>query len=106
MSGESDIAIVGLSGRFPGAPDLERFWCNLAGGVESITRFSEEELLRAGVPASQLADPAYVRAAPVLDEPGHFDAEFFGYSPAEAQAIDPQHRVLLELAHEIGRAHV
>ena len=100
MSGESDIAIVGLSGRFPGAPDLERFWCNLAGGVESITRFSEEELLRAGVPASQLADPAYVRAAPVLDEPGHFDAEFFGYSPAEAQAIDPQHRVLLELAHE------
>ena len=100
MSGEFDIAIVGIAGRFPGARDVEQFWHNLAGGVESITRFSDEELLQSGVPAGQLADPAYVKAAPVLEEPGHFDAAFFGYAPAEAATIDPQHRLLLELAVE------
>jgi phthiocerol/phenolphthiocerol synthesis type-I polyketide synthase E len=100
MSDPPDIAIVGMAGRFPGAPDLERFWRNLADGVEGITRFSDEELLRAGVPAEHIGDPAYVKAAPVLEEPGQFDASFFGYSPAEAAAMDPQHRLLLELAVE------
>src|SRR5689334_16714789 len=99
MSG-SDIAIVGIAGRFPAAPELGQFWRNLAGGVEAITRFSDEELLAGGVPAALLADPAYVKAAPVLEEPGHFDAAFFGYAPAEAAAMDPQHRLLLELAVE------
>ncbi|MGH8746571.1 MAG: beta-ketoacyl synthase N-terminal-like domain-containing protein, partial [Burkholderiales bacterium] len=100
MSGEFDIAIVGMSGRFPGARDLEQFWRNLAQGVESITRFSDRELLESGVPAAQLRDPGYVKAAPILDRPGDFDAEFFGYSPMEASTMDPQHRLLLELAHE------
>ena len=99
-SGEFDIAIVGMAGRFPGARTLDEVWRNLAGGVESIARWSDEELLASGVPAAHLADSRYVKAAPVLDEPGHFDAAFFGYSPMEARTIDPQHRVLLELAHE------
>jgi len=97
---EFDIAIVGMSGRFPGAPTLQQFWKNLSEGVESITRFTDEELLAAGVPGEWVEDPRYVKAAPVLDEPGAFDAEFFRYSPAEARSIDPQHRILLELAHE------
>jgi acyl transferase domain-containing protein len=100
MSNEFDIAIVGMSGRFPGARNLDEFWHNLAGGVESITRFSERDLLESGVPASHLANSAYVRAAPVLEAPGHFDAAFFGLSPREAATMDPQHRLLLELAHE------
>ena len=100
MNREFDIAIVGIAGRFPGARDVEQFWSNLAGGVEAITRFSDEELLQAGVPAERLGDLAYVKAAPVLDSPGHFDAAFFGYAPAEAAAMDPQHRLLLELAVE------
>src|SRR5690349_11936092 len=100
MSHEYDIAIVGMAGRFPGAADLDAFWRNLAGGVESISRFSDAELLEAGVPPERLADPSYVKAAPVLDEPGAFDAAFFGYSPVEARGMDPQHRLLLELAHE------
>ncbi|MGH8686768.1 MAG: SDR family NAD(P)-dependent oxidoreductase [Burkholderiales bacterium] len=100
MSSEFDIAIVGMSGRFPGARDIEQFWRNVAEGIESISRLSDHELLESGVPASQLRDPAYVKAAPILDQPGHFDAAFFGYSPKEASTMDPQHRLLLELAHE------
>src|SRR6267378_2837903 len=100
MNNEFDIAIVGMSGRFPGARNLDEIWHNLAEGVESITRFSDQEILQSGVPASYLRDPSYVRAAPVLDEPGHFDAGFFGFSPMEAKTLDPQHRLLLELAYE------
>src|SRR5450759_4819296 len=100
MNNEFDIAIVGMSGRFPGARNVEEFWRNLAEGVESIARLSDEEILGSGVPASYLSDPSYVKAAPILEEPGHFDAGFFGFSPMEAKTMDPQHRILLELAHE------
>jgi acyl transferase domain-containing protein/NAD(P)-dependent dehydrogenase (short-subunit alcohol dehydrogenase family)/acyl carrier protein len=100
MNNEFDIAIVGMSCRLPGAQNLDEFWRNLAGGIESITRFSDQEILQSGVPASCLSNPSYVKAAPVLDEPGHFDAAFFGFSPMEAKAMDPQHRILLELAYE------
>lgn len=100
MDNEFDIAIVGMSGRFPGARNLDEFWHNLAAGVESITRFSDQELVESGVPAVWLSNPAYVKVAPVLEEPGQFDAAFFGYSPMEARTMDPQHRILLELAHE------
>src|SRR5882762_5563998 len=100
MNNEYDIAIVGMAGRFPGARDIDQFWQNLAAGVESITRLSDQEILESGVPPSWLTNPSYVKAAPVLDEPGHFDAGFFGFSPMEAKTLDPQHRLLLELAYE------
>jgi len=95
-----DIAIVGMAGRFPGAPTLDQFWQNLAAGVESIAQLSDREILDAGVPATLLENPAYVKAAPVLDDPGVFDAGFFGLTPMEARTMDPQHRILLELARE------
>src|SRR6266705_465492 len=100
MNNEFDIAIIGMSGRFPGARNLDEFWHNLAEGTESITRLSEEEILKAGVPASYLSNPSYVKAAPILEEPGGFDAGFFGFAPMEAKTMDPQHRILLELAYE------
>jgi acyl transferase domain-containing protein/acyl carrier protein len=96
----TDIAVVGMAGRFPGARNVDEFWRNLAAGVESITQFSDDELRESGVPASRLTDPSYVKAAPVLEEPYHFDAGFFGFSPLEARCLDPQHRLLLELAQE------
>src|SRR3972149_4975342 len=96
MVNEFDIAIVGMSCRFPGAGNVEEFWRNLAEGGEPIPRLSDEEILRSGVPASCLSNPSYVKAAPVLEEPGHFDAGFFGFSPMEAKTMDPQHRILLE----------
>ncbi|MFP5285483.1 MAG: polyketide synthase, partial [Thermoanaerobaculia bacterium] len=87
-----------MAGRFPGAGEPERFWENLLAGVESVTFFGEAELRSAGVAADLLADPAYVRAKAVIDGPERFDAAFFGYSPREAEIMDPQHRVLLECA--------
>jgi amino acid adenylation domain-containing protein len=96
----SSVAIIGMAGRFPGAPDVERFWENLAAGVESITFFSPEELQAVGVDAEVLADPAYVRARSVVSGAEKFDAAFFDLSPREAEVIDPQHRLLLECAWE------
>jgi amino acid adenylation domain-containing protein len=95
-----DIAIIGMAGRFPGARDIQAFWRNLKDGVESISFFTEAELAAAGVSAELLANPAYVRARPLLEDADKFDAEFFGISRREAEVMDPQHRVFLETAWE------
>ncbi len=94
------IAIVGMSGRFPGARSLEQFWQNLRDGVESLDTFTEAELDAAGVDATTRALPGWVPRGTVLQDADHFDAAFFGYSPREAQIIDPQQRVFLECAWE------
>ncbi|MDO8540963.1 MAG: SDR family NAD(P)-dependent oxidoreductase [Opitutaceae bacterium] len=99
MDSEFDIAIVGMAARFPGARNVEEFWQNLAQGNESIARLSDEEIIAAGVSPDVLTRADYVKAAAVLDDPGLFDAAFFGYLPGEAATLDPQHRLLLELAH-------
>lgn len=96
----TDIAIIGMTGRFPGATTVEQFWQNLCAGNESISFFSEEELIAAGVDPQLLHEPNYVKARPVLDDIEHFDAAFFGYSPREAEVMDPQHRLFMECAWE------
>lgn len=95
-----DIAVIGLSGRFPGARTLDAFWHNLSSGVDSIRQFTDDELLAAGVDAALLADPGLVRAGGVLDDIESFDPAFFGLSPMEAAVLDPQQRVFLECAWE------
>ncbi|WP_405806663.1 beta-ketoacyl synthase N-terminal-like domain-containing protein [Streptomyces sp. NBC_01187] len=62
------IALVGMSLRVPGSADPDTFWANLTGGVESVSRFSEEELREAGIPDSVLSDPHFVRVKPVLED--------------------------------------
>src|SRR5579871_1348643 len=94
------IAIVGMSGRFPGAKSVEAFWQNLKNGVEAITRFTDQELASAGVEDSLLTNPAYVKARPVLDDADLFDASFFGFTPRDAELTDPQHRLFLECSWE------
>ena len=94
------IAIVGMSGRFPGARDLGEFWSNLREGVESISYFSDEELLEAGADPNLIRRPNYVKAKGVLDDAEFFDAGFFGINPREADILDPQQRVFLESAWE------
>ncbi|MEG4836966.1 type I polyketide synthase [Microcoleus sp. B9-D4] len=94
----SDIAIIGLSGRFPGADNIDAFWQNLLQGIESISFFSDEELEL--VERSVLSHPNYVKAGAVLPNIDKFDASFFGYSSKEAELIDPQQRIFLECAWE------
>src|SRR5947209_7524110 len=98
--GQHEIAIIGLSGRFPGAASIEQFWHNLRNGEESVSFFSDEELLVAGVDPLLLKEPNYVKARPILEQIDQFDAAFFGYSPREAALTDPQHRLFLECAWE------
>ncbi|RKH46569.1 non-ribosomal peptide synthetase/type I polyketide synthase [Corallococcus sicarius] len=94
------IAIIGMAGRFPGAPDVPSLWTLLVEGREGLSRFSPEELLAAGVEPRLLEDPAYVHAVGLLEETESFDAGFFGYSPQDARLMDPQLRVFLECAWE------
>ena len=91
------IAVVGMVGRFPGAPDVASFWHNLCAGREGVRFFAEHEIDPA-VPASLRQDAGYVRAKGVIDDCDKFDAAFFAVTPLEAQVMDPQHRLLLELA--------
>lgn len=93
-----EVAIIGLAGRFPGAKDIDEFWHNLINGVESISSFSDEELLSEGIDQASLDNPDYVTAGSVLADVEKFDAAFFGYTPREAEIIDPQHRLFLECA--------
>lgn len=94
------IAIIGMAGRFPGARGLDEFWRNIRDGVETLETFSDADLDAAGVPEGLRSDPAYVRKGTVLSACDQFDAGFFGYSPREAQIIDPQQRIFLECAWE------
>jgi acyl transferase domain-containing protein/surfactin synthase thioesterase subunit/acyl carrier protein len=95
-----DIAIIGLSCRFPGAATTEEYWRNLCDGVESVTFFSTQELVAAGVDPTLVAHPSYVKAAPMLRDVEMFDASFFGYSPKDAALMDPQQRLFLEVSWE------
>jgi amino acid adenylation domain-containing protein len=94
----NDIAVIGMSGRFPGAANVERFWENLCQGRESIRALSDEELLRSGIDAQTAGARNYVRAAADLEGIEFFDNSFFGFTPQDAKLMDPQLRVLLECA--------
>ncbi|MDL4775342.1 type I polyketide synthase [Actinomadura xylanilytica] len=96
---ENDIAITGLACRFPGANNAREYWNNLAKGVESITFLTDDELRANGVSESDINDPDYVKACPLIDDMDGFDAAFFGYTARDAQIRDPQGRLFLETCH-------
>ncbi len=83
------VAIIGMSGRFPGASSVAEFWRNQLAGVEAISHFSFEELELSGAKTAA-RDPNYVRARSVLKDVEMFDPEFFGIRPQEALQMDPQ----------------
>jgi acyl transferase domain-containing protein len=100
LNQENDIAIIGMSCRFPGAKNIDEFWHNLCQGVESVSFFSDEELIAAGVSLEELRNPRYVKASPVLDDIELFDAAFFKINAREAELMDPQQRLFLLCAAE------
>ncbi|WP_424888923.1 SDR family NAD(P)-dependent oxidoreductase [Streptomyces sp. XH2] len=88
------IAVVGAAGRFPGAPDLDTYWANLAEGKDSVTDFPAHRYGAAY--ARVVADADFPKRAGVLDGADGFDAGFFRIYPREAELMDPQHRLALE----------
>ncbi|MDH3716819.1 MAG: aminotransferase class III-fold pyridoxal phosphate-dependent enzyme, partial [Planctomycetota bacterium] len=93
------VAVIGMAGRFPGAHNIYEFWKNLRDGVESLRTFTPEELQASGVDSEQLQDPDYVNRGGPLEDADNFDAAFFGFTPREAELMDPQHRVFLQCAY-------
>ena len=96
----NDVAVVGMSGRFPAARNVDEFWTNLRGGRECISRFTAEEIASAGIDPAALGYPGYVNAGGVIEDVELFDASFFGFNAREAEITDPQQRLFLECAWE------
>ncbi|MDX8400843.1 MAG: type I polyketide synthase [Gallionellaceae bacterium] len=94
------IAVIGMACRLPGADGPEQFWDNLKNGIESITFYTPEDAIKAGLSPQAAYNPAHVHAAPILDDIEGFDADFWKYSAREARLIDPQQRIFLETAWE------
>lgn len=88
-----EVAVIGMAGRFPGAPDIEHFWENLKNGKETISFFTHEESFEAGVKPQILSNPNYVNARGLLEDQEYFDSVFFNYTPIESEFMDPQVRI-------------
>ncbi|AUX38594.1 MULTISPECIES: type I polyketide synthase [Sorangium] len=95
------IAVVAMTGRFPGASTLDAYWRMIRDGRDAFSTFTDEELLEAGAVPALIRQRDYVRVGAVLDGVDLFDAAFFGCTPREAEILDPQHRIFLECAHEV-----
>ncbi|MEO8150556.1 MAG: amino acid adenylation domain-containing protein [Bacteroidia bacterium] len=96
---EDGIAIIGMSGRFPGARNVEELWNNLLNGVESTSFFKPGDI-DPYVDDETKNDPNYIGARGIMDDADKFDAGFFGMNPRVAEITDPQQRIFLELAWE------
>lgn len=96
----TEIAVVGMSLRVPGAANVDTFWQNLRAGVESVTLYSDDELRAAGVDEAMLRQPNYIKSGAPLDGMAQFDPAFFDFSPRDGAILDPQHRHFLECAWE------
>lgn len=96
-SRKGDVAIIGMSGRFPGAENVEQLWQNLLAKKNSITTWTVDEL-DPSIPAELRNDPDYVKARGVIRDADKFDHGFFGVNPKVAALMDPQQRVFLETA--------
>lgn len=94
-----DIAVIGMSGRFPGAKNIDEFWHNLVSVKSSIETFSKDDL-NPDIDPETAEDPSYVFVKGTYPGQENFDYKFFGMTPREAELMDPQQRKFLELTHE------
>nr|APD71786.1 type I polyketide synthase 3 [Streptomyces sp.] len=93
-----DIAVTGISGRFPGASDLAEWWTSLTAGRVLTTRYDKQRLRAAGVSDDLIDDPDFVPVHGHLPDADRFENTLFRVSPREAEMMDPQHRLMLECA--------
>ncbi|CAN93348.1 polyketide synthase [Sorangium cellulosum So ce56] len=96
------IAVIGASGRYPRAGDLDEYWSNLARGVDAVaevpaSRWSVERYYDPAVPST---GKVYCKWLAALEDVDRFDPLFFNISPAEADLMDPQHRLFLEESYK------
>ncbi|MFJ9773643.1 SDR family NAD(P)-dependent oxidoreductase [Kitasatospora sp. NPDC101157] len=94
----TDIAVIGVSGRYPGAADLDEFWKNLRAGRDSISEVPAERWDHRRW-ADGAAGTEISRWGGFLDDIDRFDPLFFQISPMEADYLDPQERLFLQTAH-------
>ncbi len=96
------IAVIGLGCRFPKAAEPEAFWELLTDGVDALREVPAErwDVDAYYDPEPGVSGKTYTRRGGFLDHVDRFDAQFFGIVPAEATSMDPQHRLLLEVAWE------
>ncbi|MCB1055849.1 MAG: amino acid adenylation domain-containing protein, partial [Acidobacteria bacterium] len=99
-AGERDIALIAAHGRFPGASGIEELWANLEAGLETISFFTDGELERSPFAPGDPSAADFVKAGGVVEGAELFDAGFFGFTPREAEILDPQQRLFLECAWE------
>ncbi|MEM9922046.1 MAG: type I polyketide synthase, partial [Bacteroidota bacterium] len=95
-----EIAVIGLSGRFPEADSVQEFWENLLNAKDCISTFTTEEAREEGELEANLRHPNYVRSNAFMESKKYFDSEFFNYRPDEAELMDPQLRVYLQCCWE------
>jgi len=106
-SSDTDIAIIGMAGRFPGAADVDDLWRRVAAGEDCLTDLDRSVLIEEGVPASLVDSPTYVSRAGVIDDVEGFDHDFFEIGLRDASVMDPQHRHFLECSwHALESAAV
>jgi phthiocerol/phenolphthiocerol synthesis type-I polyketide synthase E len=94
------IAVIGMAARFAGAGDVEQYWANLIAGVESVSQSADGEARQQAGDAPGAGNGHFVPAVGKVSGTDWFDADYFRVPPAEALIMDPQHRVLLEVAAE------
>ncbi|MFF8845274.1 beta-ketoacyl synthase N-terminal-like domain-containing protein [Streptomyces sp. NPDC015127] len=108
MSAQRDrrsVAVIGMACRFPGARDIDAYWRNLLDGASFLAPLDEDDLRARGVPDDVRTREGYVPVSGELDGVDEFDASWFGIAPAEAAAMDPQHRLFLqEAVHALEHA--
>ena len=97
---DGSIAIIGAACRFPGASGLEAYWELLTSGTDAISQVDQDRWSTRFYYHPTRGEPAksYTWAAGLIDDVDRFEPAFFGISPREAAQMDPQQRVLLELA--------
>ncbi|OPZ94705.1 MAG: Phthiocerol synthesis polyketide synthase type I PpsE [Firmicutes bacterium ADurb.Bin419] len=95
-----EIAIIGMSGRFPGADSVDELWEILINGQDVVSTFSDEELRSENLDPEVINDKNYIRRKGILKNLWRFDGDFFGYSKNEVEIMDPQMRILHEVVYE------